>query len=395
MKVLQLFQEYLSNSESWLYNLLNSMRDTEHAIGAIYWSEDSEYFNDHFIFIPNEKPTDLRSFFKDSQNLRTYYRLWTRFYRKFYKQEYRQIKNWCDRNKIDAIHVHFGTTAAHYLPILSKLNMPLVVSFYGYDYAKALHDDTRLLQIYQKVFKVASKVLIEEESGRLKLIKLGCDPSKIAIQRLGVNVNNISFKKTEETKRSRLVQIANFTEKKGQKVIVEMINKHKDELDKKISITFIGNAQSIYAAEVKKLIRIYDIERFFDFIDVIPYHCLHSKLAEFDIFIHPSLHAKDGDCEGGAPTILLDAQAVGLPILSTLHCDIPSYVIQRETGILVQEDDDEQLFSGLQEILNMDNTNLKTMSAAGRKHIEDNFDIKHNAKQLEYLYNEIIKSKFE
>ena len=34
--------------------------------------------------------------------------------------------------------------------------------------------------------------------------------------------------------------------------------------------------------------------------------------------------AADGDSEGGAPTILLEAQAIGTPIVTTRHADIPT-----------------------------------------------------------------------
>lgn len=40
--------------------------------------------------------------------------------------------------------------------------------------------------------------------------------------------------------------------------------------------------------------------------------------------------------EGGAPIALLDAQATGLPVLSTRHCDIPFEVEHERTGLLAR-----------------------------------------------------------
>ncbi len=53
----------------------------------------------------------------------------------------------------------------------------------------------------------------------------------------------------------------------------------------------------------------------------------------------PVATLKDMDCEGGAPVVLLDAQATGMPVISTTHCDIPDEVVHGETGLLSPEKD--------------------------------------------------------
>ena len=43
------------------------------------------------------------------------------------------------------------------------------------------------------------------------------------------------------------------------------------------------------------------------------------------------------DCEGGAPIVLLDAQATGLPIISTKHCDIPDEVSHKKSHFFISK----------------------------------------------------------
>ena len=45
-----------------------------------------------------------------------------------------------------------------------------------------------------------------------------------------------------------------------------------------------------------------------------------------DIFLHPSVTGQDGDNEGGAPVCIIEASAIGLPVISTFHADIPEVV---------------------------------------------------------------------
>ena len=63
-----------------------------------------------------------------------------------------------------------------------------------------------------------------------------------------------------------------------------------------------------------------------EFTGMKPHADVIRHLATAAAFIHPSVTAGDGDSEGGAPTILLEAQAIGTPIVTTRHADIPHVV---------------------------------------------------------------------
>ena len=63
----------------------------------------------------------------------------------------------------------------------------------------------------------------------------------------------------------------------------------------------------------------------------------------YHVFIQPSCYTATRDCEGGAPLVLLNAQATGMPVITTTHCDIPDEVIHNETGLLTAERDIEGL----------------------------------------------------
>ena len=60
------------------------------------------------------------------------------------------------------------------------------------------------------------------------------------------------------------------------------------------------------------------------------------------LFLAPSVTAKDGDQEG-TPTVLLQAMATGLPVVSTVHSGIPEMVQDGVSGFLVPERDVDAL----------------------------------------------------
>jgi colanic acid/amylovoran biosynthesis glycosyltransferase len=104
-----------------------------------------------------------------------------------------------------------------------------------------------------------------------------------------------------------------------------------------------------------------------------------------DIFLHPSVVDADGRSEGGAPTSILEAQALGMPVVSTLHCDIPYVTRPGESALLVPERDSGALADALRTLLD-DPGGWGEMGRAGRAHIEAHHDIVREAPRLEERY---------
>ena len=88
------------------------------------------------------------------------------------------------------------------------------------------------------------------------------------------------------------------------------------------------------------------------------------------VLLQASLTAADGDGEGGAPVVLLDAQASGLPVVATRHADIPEYVLDGRSGLLAPEGDVEAL-AGCIGAMVEDPARWPEMGREGRRHVEE------------------------
>ena len=92
--------------------------------------------------------------------------------------------------------------------------------------------------------------------------------------------------------------------------------------------------------------------------------------------------------------MLLDAQATGMPVISTFHCDIPEEVINGKTGILIPENDYNALADAIERFLNVPDI-LEKYGAAGRGHVEKNYSACNQAEFLEAIYSDLIaKGRF-
>jgi colanic acid/amylovoran biosynthesis glycosyltransferase len=222
-----------------------------------------------------------------------------------------------------------------------------------------------------------------------KILEAGCPASKIKIQHLGVCpeiYQNLELAKEKD--KIVILFCGRFTEKKGIRYALEAFSRivHKySQLEMKL----VGSGED--DETISEKIRELKIEGKVKLMGVLPFKELVKELRNADIFIHPSVTASDGDSEGGAPTILMEASAAGLPIVSTRHADIPEVVLHGQTGFLAEERNVEQLIHSLEVLIN-DPLLRKTMGDQGRQHIIENYNIENEASKLEDFYLSILQS---
>jgi colanic acid/amylovoran biosynthesis glycosyltransferase len=112
---------------------------------------------------------------------------------------------------------------------------------------------------------------------------------------------------------------------------------------------------------------------------------------DHDVLLAPSREAEDGDTEGGAPVVLVDAAATGMPIVATRHADIPAVVIDGVTGLLAAERDVEALSELLGRIASEPGL-AERLGTAGRARVEACFDVRVLGRRLAGIYEELAEA---
>ena len=121
----------------------------------------------------------------------------------------------------------------------------------------------------------------------------------------------------------------------------------------------------------------------------MPYELVLAELPRHDILLQTSVTAQNGDGEGGAPVILRDAQASGMPVLATTHGDIPEYVRDGESGYLAQERDVEGLAERMSLLVDQ-SQRWAEMGRMGRSHVEDRYGARRQIQALERIYDGMV-----
>lgn len=109
-----------------------------------------------------------------------------------------------------------------------------------------------------------------------------------------------------------------------------------------------------------------------------------SYLIDASVLALPSRRTPDGDSDGIA-NILVEALALGTPIVTTTAASAPEVIVDTVSGLLVPPDDPERLADALVRALGSKELCIR-LSREGRKVAETHFDGSRNIPQLEAFF---------
>lgn len=380
MKVLHCFSNYLPKTQNWAFELLRHSKHEK----IIFFKERSNFEKFNKL---NAKM--LKPYFSTYNT----YPFIKRAINKLINQNLfdKEICKHFSENSCNLVHFHFADIASQCQSYLFKNDIPFVVSFYGWDYEKLPHLYPEFNKKYRLLFKQAEKIIVEGPHGKKILELKGCPPNKIAIIKLGVSKNSFGKMNFNNNKSNSFVQVASYRKKKGQLDVLEAINLLKKQKGINVTCAFFGDKpDKLYFRQLVKYADENNLNSQVSFGGPIAYSNLTNLFQDYSFFVHPSQYTSDKDCEGGAPTILFNAAAAGLPCISTTHCDIPSVIVNNSTGWLSSEQNKQMLANNMYKAVLLNEKSYNNFSKNSINHIKNNYLIEENALALDTLYNEII-----
>lgn len=95
----------------------------------------------------------------------------------------------------------------------------------------------------------------------------------------------------------------------------------------------------------------------------------------------------------GMPMVLLEAAAVGLPVVATRVGGNPEVVHDEESGFLVPPCDPDALGLALLRLMELSEAERRSMGERGREHVRTNYGLSRVADRWEELYRDVLAQK--
>ena len=282
-------------------------------------------------------------------------------------------------DEYDAIHAHYGPVGNAFQFINKKTQAPFITSFYGYDVSKLLKKNPWR---YENLFECVDVVLSLSRYMDEQLIAHGCPFEKLVRFPLPVDTDSFQYEPLpgESVETIDLLSVCRLVEKKGITYVLDALETLRDDYTIQYRIAGDGPLREKLERQVfdAKL----EDQVFFEgwkSSDEVA-----QLMSESDIFIQTSVTSSEGDKEG-TPTVLLEAQARGMPVISTYHAGIPEIVDDGMSGILVPERDSVAIAYAIKKLVS-DPSKWSKYGRNGREFIEKRHSLKAVASRLEHIY---------
>lgn len=287
----------------------------------------------------------------------------------------------------DIIHAHFGYQGFRCLRAKARTGLPMVTSLYGMDATRDAHIPPWRSR-FERLFNAGELFLAEGTHMAQRLERAGCPAQRIAIHHLGVDTEAIRFtERVADDGEVRVLLCANFREKKGIPDGLRALGNALQGLRVDCRVVIVGDGPE--KPKVHEVIRRSGLSDRVEMLGIVPYAAVLEQMRRCHFLLHPSMTASDGDAEGGAPVVLLDAQASGLPVIATEHDDIPEYVLNGRSGLLARERDVDGLSDHIRVLLTA-REKWGDMGRQGRRHVEERYNARTQSAALESVYDRIL-----
>lgn len=282
------------------------------------------------------------------------------------------------------LHAHWGDMGWTTLHAKRRLGVPLVTTFYGYDLELADWKPAWRRRL-DDLFAEGEAFCCEGPFMARRLAALGAPAGRVHVVPIGLDLQRIPFRARRPARPLIVLQCARFEEKKGLDLSIRAFAAAQREVGA-AELWLVGDG--VERARLEALARELGVSEAVRFHGLLSYERYAEALARAHVGIHPSRVASDGNSEGGAPTVLLEMQASGMPVVATAHADIPAVV--PEPDRLAAEEDVDALAAALVELAGAPDGEWRRRAAAGRALIEERHDAGKVAGQVEALYAALV-----
>lgn len=286
---------------------------------------------------------------------------------------------------LDHLHAHFASTpstAAYYASRISGLGFSFTA------HAKGIFRDTIDVEHLRSKVNAARFVSTVTHYNKRHMLSIlpSIQPEKIKVVYNGIDLDLFRYSAMSHREAGLILAVGRLVPKKGfHDLVAACAILRKQGVSFKCVIVGDGEQRR----HLESLIRELGLEDHVTLAGVMNQAEVREYLNKASVFALPCISDVDGN-QDALPTVLLEAQAAGCPIVSTALSGVPEIVDHDENGLLVSPGNAGELAEAIKKTLG--NRELaQKLAIGGRRKVEATFDVKKNVAVLEEHFRTAIR----
>ena len=292
----------------------------------------------------------------------------------FYFLEACLLKEWLCKSNTSHVHAHFGTNSAAVV-MLSKL-------LGGPPYSFTVHgpeefDKPEFISLGEKI-KHAAFVVAISSFGKSQLFRWIPHElwHKVKIVHCGLEKAFYDFDMQQVRQNRKMVCVGRLCEQKGQLLLVEAAVRLAGE-GEDFQLVLAGDGPM--RTEIEGLIKDHDIGSKITITGWISSDRVREELLDSTALVLPSFAE-------GLPVVIMEAMALGRPVVTTYIAGIPELVVPNENGWLVPAGSIEALITTIRELLYAPDKDIQRLGEHARHRVIERHNIDTEAEKLVRLF---------
>jgi colanic acid/amylovoran biosynthesis glycosyltransferase len=283
------------------------------------------------------------------------------------------------RSGVGHIHAHYALESAKWAMLISMLT--------GIPYSFTVHAHDIFIEELSEMMEEKCQyakfvVCISEFNKEYVLTRYpGLDPSKMRVIHCGVEVGVSIRPENEDRETLAILAVGRLVEHKGFRYLIEACRLLKQRGEVKFVCRIIGGGPQ--RQELDELVRKDNLQDVVHVLGAREQNDVVRALREADLLVLPCVVEKGG-MRDGIPVALMEAMAMGIPVISTKVSGIPE-LVKEGAGILTEPEDVHALVAAMEQVYRLSHEERRAMGERGRAVIEKEFNLTQEARKLAEL----------
>lgn len=292
----------------------------------------------------------------------------------------------------DLVHAHFGFDGVEAWPHAKALGVPLLVTLHGSDITTSMdwfargHGGRRWTSYPKRLAKLTEQRQVSFVAVSRNIhdaaIAAGLPPDRIFIRPIGIDTTRFTPTGRPLGERPPVVLfLGRLVEKKGCDYLIQAFQAVREQVPgAELVIAGDGPERARLAAHAPA-------DAGIRFLGAVTRDQVQALLAQARVLCLPSITARNGDAEG-LPLVILEAQASGVPVITSARGGVTEGIEDGETGYAFAERDVAALTERLLRLLTDDDL-AERFSNAGPGFVSKHHDLQRCTAALEALYDDL------